>query len=95
MNLVPKILRSIIFSITYLFIQQVLVTNSDLKNDETRQNLFSTLSELISLNIVPIINTNDAVTPPPPQEDDRPPRAKKVHILFFIIYQLPMFLLHE
>lgn len=25
----------------------------------------STLSELITLNIVPIINTNDAVSPPP------------------------------
>nr|NVI72252.1 putative delta-1-pyrroline-5-carboxylate synthase [Cucujiformia] len=35
----------------------------DFYNEETRRNLFSTLSELISLNIVPIINTNDAVTP--------------------------------
>lgn len=58
---------------------QVLVTNADLKNDETRHNLFSTLSELISLNIVPIINTNDAVTPPP-QDDERPPGAKKVSV---------------
>nr|NVI72216.1 putative delta-1-pyrroline-5-carboxylate synthase [Cucujiformia] len=37
----------------------------DFYNEETRKNLFSTLSELISLNIVPIINTNDAVSPPP------------------------------
>nr|NVI72199.1 putative delta-1-pyrroline-5-carboxylate synthase [Cucujiformia] len=37
----------------------------DFYNEETRRNLFSTLSELISLNIVPIINTNDAVEPPP------------------------------
>nr|NVI72125.1 putative delta-1-pyrroline-5-carboxylate synthase [Cucujiformia] len=37
----------------------------DFYNEETRRNLFSTLSELISLNIVPIINTNDAVSPPP------------------------------
>lgn len=43
---------------------QVLVTEPDFYNDETRKNLFSTLSELISLNIVPIINTNDAVMPP-------------------------------
>ncbi|XP_053669219.1 delta-1-pyrroline-5-carboxylate synthase [Anopheles marshallii] len=45
-------------------IAQVLVTEPDFYNEETRKNLFSTLSELISLNIVPIINTNDAVVPP-------------------------------
>ena len=44
---------------------QVLVTKPDFYNEETRRYLFGTLSELISLNIVPIINTNDAVTPPP------------------------------
>ncbi|KAL0269857.1 UNVERIFIED_CONTAM: hypothetical protein PYX00_007452 [Menopon gallinae] len=51
-------------------IAQVLVTKPDFYNEETRRNLFSTLSELISLNIVPIINTNDAVTPPPQAEDE-------------------------
>ncbi|EAA07467.4 delta-1-pyrroline-5-carboxylate synthase [Anopheles arabiensis] len=45
-------------------IAQVLVTEPDFYNEETRKNLFSTLSELIHLNIVPIINTNDAVVPP-------------------------------
>lgn len=45
-------------------IAQVLVTKPDFYNEETRKNLFCTLSELISLNIVPIINTNDAVSPP-------------------------------
>lgn len=45
-------------------IAQVLVTKPDFYNEETRRHLFSTLSELISLNIVPIINTNDAVSPP-------------------------------
>lgn len=45
-------------------VAQVLVTEPDFYNEETRRNLFSTLSELISLNIVPIINTNDAVMPP-------------------------------
>lgn len=45
-------------------IAQVLVTKPDFYNEETRKNLFSTLSELISFNIVPIINTNDAVSPP-------------------------------
>uniref|UniRef100_A0A1L8E2V4 Delta-1-pyrroline-5-carboxylate synthase n=2 Tax=Nyssomyia neivai TaxID=330878 RepID=A0A1L8E2V4_9DIPT len=45
-------------------IAQVLVTKPDFYNEETRKNLFCTLSELISLNIVPIVNTNDAVSPP-------------------------------
>ncbi|EEB13390.1 delta 1-pyrroline-5-carboxylate synthetase, putative [Pediculus humanus corporis] len=51
-------------------IAQVLVTKPDFYNEETRRNLFSTLSELISKNIVPIINTNDAVTPPPQVDDE-------------------------
>ncbi|KAL1122689.1 hypothetical protein AAG570_003016, partial [Ranatra chinensis] len=50
-------------------IAQVLVTKPDFHNEETKRNLFSTLSELISLNIVPIINTNDAVTPPRADDD--------------------------
>ncbi|XP_011493988.1 PREDICTED: delta-1-pyrroline-5-carboxylate synthase [Ceratosolen solmsi marchali] len=49
---------------------QVLVTKPDFLNEETRKNLFSTLSELISLNIVPIINTNDAVSPPPQADEE-------------------------
>lgn len=40
------------------------MTKPDFYNENTRKNLFCTLSELISLNIVPIINTNDAVSPP-------------------------------
>ncbi|KAL6427312.1 hypothetical protein ACFW04_008704 [Cataglyphis niger] len=51
-------------------IAQVLVTKPDFYNEETRKNLFSTLSELISLNIVPIINTNDAVSQPPDIDDE-------------------------
>lgn len=49
---------------------QVLVTKPDFYNEETRKNLFSTLTELISLNIVPIVNTNDAVSPPPVVDDE-------------------------
>ena len=49
---------------------QVLVTKPDFYNEETRKNLFSTLSELLSLNIVPIINTNDAVSPPPQADEE-------------------------
>ncbi|CAH1134234.1 unnamed protein product [Ceutorhynchus assimilis] len=56
-------------------IAQVLVTKADFYNEDTRKTLISTLSELISLNIVPIINTNDAVSPPPQVDEpifDRP-----------------------
>ncbi|XP_054733396.1 delta-1-pyrroline-5-carboxylate synthase [Anastrepha obliqua] len=59
-------------------IAQVLVTKPDFYNEETRNNLFCTLSELISLNIVPIINTNDAVSPPMfLKDDDLPVGSKK------------------
>ena len=47
---------------------QVLVTKQDFHNDETREQLFNTIRELMALNIIPIINTNDAVSPPPPPE---------------------------
>jgi delta-1-pyrroline-5-carboxylate synthetase len=59
-------------------IAQVLLTKPDFYNEETRKNLFATLSELISLNIVPIINTNDAVTPPMfVVEEDHPVKGSK------------------
>ena len=48
----------------------MLVTKPDFYNEETRRHLASTVSELISLNIVPIINTNDAVSPPPLADED-------------------------
>ncbi|KAG8008671.1 Delta-1-pyrroline-5-carboxylate synthase, partial [Nibea albiflora] len=49
---------------------QVLVTNLDFHDDDKRQNLNSTLQELLRMNIVPIINTNDAVVPPPEPNSD-------------------------
>ncbi|XP_031604970.2 delta-1-pyrroline-5-carboxylate synthase isoform X3 [Oreochromis aureus] len=49
---------------------QVLVTNLDFHDDQKRQNLNSTLRELLRMNIVPIINTNDAVVPPPEPNSD-------------------------
>lgn len=65
----------IIFYLIYFL--QVLVTKPDFYNENTRKNLFCTLSELISLNIVPIINTNDAVSPPMfVEHDDVAPGAK-------------------
>jgi delta-1-pyrroline-5-carboxylate synthetase len=44
---------------------QVLVTKQDFINNDTRRQLFNTLREMLALNIIPIINTNDAVSPPP------------------------------
>ena len=51
-----------------LIVGQVLVTKQDFINDDTRGQLFNTLREMLALNIIPIINTNDAVSPPPPPE---------------------------
>ena len=48
-----------------LIVGQVLVTKQDFINDDTRGQLFNTLREMLALNIIPIINTNDAVSPPP------------------------------
>uniref|UniRef100_A0A9J7YNV5 Delta-1-pyrroline-5-carboxylate synthase n=2 Tax=Cyprinus carpio TaxID=7962 RepID=A0A9J7YNV5_CYPCA len=49
---------------------QILVTNLDFHDDQKRRNLNSTLHELLRMNIVPIINTNDAVVPPPEPNSD-------------------------
>ncbi|CAG9805881.1 unnamed protein product [Chironomus riparius] len=66
-------------------IAQVLLTKPDFYNEETRKNLFATLTELISLNIVPIINTNDAVTPPMfVVEEENPVKGSKRSNLYEI-----------
>ncbi|XP_008320515.1 delta-1-pyrroline-5-carboxylate synthase [Cynoglossus semilaevis] len=49
---------------------QILVTNLDFHDEQKRRNLDSTLYELLRMNIVPIINTNDAVVPPPVPNSD-------------------------
>lgn len=51
-----------------LIVGQVLVTKQDFINDDTRGQLFNTLREMLALNIIPIINTNDAVSPPPAED---------------------------
>lgn len=61
------------------------MTKPDFYNENTRKNLFCTLSELISLNIVPIINTNDAVSPPMFVEHDEVANpGKKVSIFLYL-----------
>lgn len=42
-------------------VAQVLVTKADFKNEASRRQLRNTILDLLSLNIVPIVNTNDAV----------------------------------
>ncbi len=42
-------------------VAQVLVTKADINNDEHRTNLCNTLTRLIELNTIPIINENDSV----------------------------------
>lgn len=51
-------------------IAQVLVTKPDFYNPASRITLRSTFSELLSLNIVPIVNTNDAVFSPSVRDTD-------------------------
>ena len=45
-----------------IIVAQVLVTTPDFYNDHTRAHLLQTIEELIKLNIIPIINTNDAIS---------------------------------
>lgn len=58
-------LYSAMFSQYGINTAQVLVTKRDFQNEFTSKNLQATLNELIDLNIVPILNTNDAVAAPP------------------------------
>ena len=41
---------------------QILITQADFSDDNRRQNLSYTIDRLLSLNVVPIINENDAVS---------------------------------
>jgi len=54
-------LYSAMFSQYGINIAQVLVNKADFYNEFTRENLKATLKELLKLNIVPVLNTNDAI----------------------------------
>ena len=41
-----------------------------MKDKYTRENLKSTVEELISMNVIPIINENDVVASPPGMDQD-------------------------
>lgn len=49
---------------------QVLVTKNDFKDRNTLNHLRETLDELLRMDVIPIINENDAVSPPPTQSAD-------------------------
>ncbi|EGD76772.1 aldehyde dehydrogenase 18 family [Salpingoeca rosetta] len=49
---------------------QVLVTKNDFRARSTVNNLTDTLNELLSMNVIPVINENDAVSPPGMQDAD-------------------------
>ncbi|KAG8174198.1 hypothetical protein JTE90_021770, partial [Oedothorax gibbosus] len=57
-------LYDVMFSQYGVKIAQVLVTKPDFYNKDSRYNLKSTVLELIGLNIIPVVNTNDVVVPP-------------------------------
>ena len=76
-----------------ILVGQVLVTKPDFQSKETKKQLFRTIDELLQLNIIPIINTNDAVSPPPQKDED--PEGKLITISISIIRSIIIFILFK
>lgn len=49
---------------------QVLVSKNDFKDPNILKNLQDTLSELLAMRIIPIINENDVISPPAKENAD-------------------------
>lgn len=59
-------------------VAQVLLTSDIMKNEKWKQNAQNTFETLLSMNIIPIINENDAVSTSDIELDDNYPLALKV-----------------
>lgn len=59
-------------------VAQVLLTNEIMKNKKWKQNTQNTFETLLSMNIIPIINENDAVSTSDIELDDNYPLARNV-----------------
>jgi len=49
---------------------QVLVTQNDFERESTKNNLTSTMEELLRLNIIPLVNENDVMSDPATSDSD-------------------------
>ena len=55
-----------LFSEYHHIVSQLLITGDDTKNENRHQNFNNTLSRLLELGVLPIINENDTVAKPSP-----------------------------
>lgn len=58
-----------------------MVTKPDFYNPISRVNLRTTFSELLALNIVPIVNTNDAVVSPSMPDFEISPESGSLELM--------------